>query len=58
MRSGPNAMADRIRDDLDDLGATLEVCRDRKERSRINKQMHALKAVLSWCETRAGYVAD
>ncbi len=55
MLSGPNRMADTIRDRLDDLGAELEECSERKERSRINKEMHRLKDLLRWCETRAGY---
>lgn len=56
LASGPNQLADKIRDCLDDLGAELEECRDRKRRSAINKERHRLKELLGWCETRAGYV--
>jgi hypothetical protein len=54
--SGPNRLADKIRDDLDALGAQLEEARGKEQRSPLNKQMHTLKAMLAWCETRAGYV--
>jgi hypothetical protein len=53
---GPNRLAAQLRDDLDANGAVLEDCRDRAERSRLNKQRHRLKELLRWCETRAGYV--
>ena len=56
--TGPNSMADKLRDDLDDLGAKLEVATRRAERSRINKRMHQLKELLRWCESRAGYVRE
>lgn len=58
MKSGPNLMADKIRDELDDLAAELDgggVAKAR--RSEINKRVHSLKDWLRWCETRAGYVA-
>jgi hypothetical protein len=54
--SGPNGLADKLRDDLDELGAELEVAPSRAERSRINKRMHLLKQLLRWCESRTGYV--
>ncbi len=54
--SGPNAIADKLRDELDALGAKIEVATSRAERSRINKRMHLLKGLVQWCETRAGYV--
>jgi hypothetical protein len=57
MPSGPNALADRLRDDLDDIASELDgggVPRSR--RSELNKRAHRLKDLLRWCETRAGYV--
>jgi hypothetical protein len=56
MPGGPNALADKLRDELDDLGAELEVATSKAERSRINKRMHLLKGLLEWCVTRAGYI--
>lgn len=55
MLSGPNRIADRLRDELDDLNAELEECRDRARRSALNKSAHRLKGLLQWAETRAGY---
>lgn len=52
---GPNRLAAQLRDDLDANGAALEDCRDRAERSRLNKRRHSLKGLLAWCESRAGY---
>lgn len=58
MKSGPNRIADKLRDDLDEANAALEVETRRAERSALNKRIHRLKDLLRWCETRAGYVAD
>ncbi len=52
---GPTAMAARIEDELTDLGAQLEVAETQRERKALNKQIHALKGLLAWCKTRAGY---
>jgi len=55
--TGPNLMADKIRDDLDDIAAELDgggLTRER--RSELNKRAHRLKGWLRWCESRAGYV--
>lgn len=57
MKSGPNRLADKIRDELDDLNAQLEEARGKAQRSPLNKRVHILKELLRWCETRAGYQA-
>jgi hypothetical protein len=49
-------LADKLRDDLDDLGAELEVATKRADRSRITKRVRLVKELLRWCESRAGYV--
>lgn len=53
---GPNSVADRLMDEIDDLNAQLEELRGRA-RKPLNKRLHRLKELLAWCETRAGYVA-
>lgn len=56
--SGPNRVADKIRDDLDDIAAELDGgALPQSRRSELNKRAHRLKSLLQWCETRAGYVA-
>lgn len=55
--SGPNRLADRLRDDLDDIAAELDGGGiSRARRSQLNKAAHRTKDLLRWCETRAGYV--
>lgn len=57
MTGGPNRLADKIRDDLDEAGAELDgAAVTRARRSELNKRIHRLKELLAWCETRAGYV--
>jgi hypothetical protein len=56
--SGPNAIADKLRDRLDDLNAELEVVRYRRDRKPINREIAKIGELLRWCETRAGYVPD
>ena len=56
MISGPNRMANELRDVIDDANAELEVCTERAKRSELNKRVHRCKWMLRWCETRAGYV--
>jgi hypothetical protein len=52
-------IADKIRDELDDIAAELDGGdAPRSRRSMLNKRAHALKEMLRWCETRAGYVRD
>jgi hypothetical protein len=58
MTSGPNRLADRLRDGIEDANAELEDCRDRNRRSELNKEVHRMKGLLRWCETRAGYVCE
>ena len=53
--SGPKAMADKIREELDDITAELGGAAPRPRRSELNKRAHSLKELLKWCETRAGY---
>lgn len=57
MTSGPNRLADSIRDQLDSIAAELDGGDlPRIRRSALNKQAHRLKGLLRWCETRAGYL--
>lgn len=59
MSGGPNAMADKIRDELDDIAAELDGgAASRSRRSELNKRAHSLKGLLRWCETRAGYIPN
>jgi hypothetical protein len=54
--SGPNALADTIRDELDAIAARLDSGElSREERRPLNKRAHVLKGLLKWCESRAGY---
>ena len=56
--TGPNAMADKLRDELDDIASEMDSGElPRRRRSELNKAVHRLKALLEWCETRAGYSA-
>lgn len=55
--SCPNSIADKLRDDLDDIASQIDgggLCRE--DRKRLNKQAHRLKGLVQWCETRAGYL--
>jgi len=57
--SGPNAIADTIRDELDDIAARLDSAElSREERRPLNKRAHVLKGLLKWCESRAGYIEN
>lgn len=55
--TGPSLLADKLRDDLDDIASELD-CGEltRARRSELNKQAHRLKDMLRWFESRAGYV--
>jgi hypothetical protein len=55
--SGPNRVAAQVRDDIDAANAELESWPDRGRRRELNKRIHRLKALLKFCESRAGYVA-
>ena len=52
---GPDGMARLCTDRLDELKGWKALATTRAERSTINKQMHALRIMLAWCKTRAGY---
>ena len=55
--NGPSLLADKIRDELDDIGSELDGgALDRAARSALNKRAHRLKQMLHWFESRAGYV--
>lgn len=55
--SGPNLVADAVRDDLDNIASELDGGDvPRARRSELNKRAHRLKDLLRWLETRSGYV--
>lgn len=55
--SGPNRLANQLRDDLDEIAAELDAGGiPRVRRSELNKAAHRTKDLLRWCESRAGYV--
>jgi hypothetical protein len=56
MTGGPNAMAAKIADTLDDLRAQREVAERRAERKVLNKRIFMLEGLLAWCKSRVGYV--
>lgn len=56
MMTGPNRIAAKIRDELDDIAMELDGgSAPRARRRELNKRAHWLKELLRWCETRAGY---
>ena len=54
-RTGPNGLALRLSEQIAELEAAKALCRTRVERRPINQQLHTLRGLLAWCESRAGY---
>lgn len=53
---GPNAWALRLEGKIADLEVRRAKCRTMAARRPINRQLHALRDLLKWCKSRAGYV--
>ena len=54
---GPWGMARFMEARIAELEEQRKACRTRTERRPINKQLHLVRGLLRWCETRAGYRA-
>ena len=52
---GPTGMAWYLEARIDELEGQKALCRNRRERSPINKQIFACQDLLRWCRSRAGY---
>lgn len=53
---GPNGMARACEDTIAELEAK-RLTVPRSERRGINQRLHAIRELLAWCKTRAGYIA-
>ena len=53
---GPNGMARLLEDRIAELEAHRAECRTREERKPFNKQLHAVRGLLRFAKSRAGYV--
>lgn len=52
---GPNGMALELEARIAELEAAKGDCRTRTARRTINKRLFAMRGLLRWCKTRAGY---
>jgi len=52
---GPNGMARACEDQIAELEAQ-KLTVPRSQRRPINQRLHAIRELLAWCKTRAGYV--